>query len=324
MSTRIATYNLFEGATTSYNRLIEFVREANLDVLCLQEVNRWEDNDLARLKDFTDKVLFTSYAFGNSNTQYKLATVAKHPILKKVLHAEAFWHAALETHLKIEDKEITVFNAHLDPWQEGSRNREIARLIAAVNPHVPTIITGDFNSLSREDKYPPDFLDQLQKKGIGKYGTQYLEFAVIDQLLGAGFIDISTLKNNHEPTVPSAFSTDESHEVPARIDYMFVSPDLAEFVIAVERLKTDLTDTISDHYPLIATFEFSKHVVMERLLPPVPGAPRPLPPEPMPSREIPEPWTPPEDIPQEIVPEKKSEPEVDEDGDIVIWSHDKK
>jgi len=315
MNVRIASYNLFEGASGSYNRLIEFVREAKLDVLCLQEINHWADNDFARLKDFTDRILFAAYAFGNSNTEYKLATLSKHAILGRTLHAEAFWHAALEIHLQIEGKEISIFNVHLDPWQESSRNREIVRLVATIIPGRPTIITGDFNSLSRQDNYSPELLNQLQTKGITKYGTNKLEYTVIDKLLGAGFVDVGAAMANFDPTVPSAFSTDKDHELPVRVDYMFVTPDLAPFVKSVERVKTDLTDTISDHYPLIVTFNFDPEV------------------EQVPSFTLkeaqlqefsPKPLHPMDEIPSSQPPASLNKAKLDDDGEIVLWSHDDK
>lgn len=256
MSVRIASYNLFEGAGGSYNRLVEFVRAKKIDVICLQEVNGWQDGDFARLKDFTDKILFTNYAYGNTNTEYKLATVSKPPITARQLHAEAFWHAALETRIMLGDREVSVINLHLDPWKEESRLSEITRLLNSLEPGRPAIITGDFNSISRQDNYPPQLLDQLRAKGISKYGMQALEFSVIDKLLQSGFVDVFAAAGNFNATVPSAFNNDKEHEVPVRIDYIFITRDLAPFVTGVECDKSDLTDTISDHYPLIVTFDF--------------------------------------------------------------------
>lgn len=258
MAIRIATYNLFEGASGSLNRLVEFVRTAELDVICLQEINGWQDNDSARLKNFTDQILFAGFAYGNSNTEYKLATVSKTAISSKTLHAEAFWHGAIETVIKFGDKEVSIINAHLDPWKEDSRAKEMARLIAAVKPGRSTIITGDFNSLSRQDNYPPNLLQQLQSKGISKFGTQQLEFTVIDELLKAGFIDVAAAKSKLDVTVPSAYNTDQDHEVPVRVDYMFVTPDLVPFITEVNVVKTDLTDAISDHFPLVVTFNIDE------------------------------------------------------------------
>ncbi|HSW98957.1 MAG TPA: endonuclease/exonuclease/phosphatase family protein [Candidatus Saccharimonadales bacterium] len=303
MTVRIATYNLFEGAGGSYNRLVEFVRGAQLDVVCFQEVNGWQDGDNARLKDFTDKVLFAASAFGNSNTEFKLATISKHAITGKTLHAEAFWHAALETQLQLGGKPVTVVNLHLDPWQEASREKEVGRLLAALKPGAPTIITGDFNSLSRQDNYPPELLTQLQAKGISKYGANALEFRVVDRLLQAGFVDAAAAAGNFATTVPSAYNTDKDHEVPVRVDYMFVSPDLVPFIRGYEVVKNDLTDAISDHYPVILTLDMDGTPAPARQMAETPAplsVPAP-PPAPAPAPiilDLPQhvtPWQPPED-----------------------------
>jgi exodeoxyribonuclease-3 len=343
MTARVATYNLFEGAGGSYNRLVEFVREARLDVLCLQEVNGWQNNDFARLKDFADKILFASWAYGNSNTEYKLATVSKHKILGQTLHAEAFWHAVLEVRLQLPEfggQEISIYNVHLDPWQETSRAKEIARLLATIDPQRPAIITGDLNSLSRQDNYPPELLAQLQAKGISKFGTNALELGVIDQLLQAGFIDAAAAAGNFQPTVPSAFSTDQAHEVPVRVDYIFVSPALAPYVKQVELLKSDLTDAISDHYPLVVTLESgvdetTTSTETADTATPIAqsdqdgslavrhddSAAEPVPATPPPPKPAPKPWVPPDepDTPQDKDTPAPSPPP--EDGEVVMWKH---
>lgn len=328
MTVRIATYNLFEGASGSYNRLVEFVRTAALDIVCLQETNGWQQNEFARLKDFTDKILFAGFAYGNSNTEYKLATVSKHAILNKKLHAEAFWHAALEVKVRFGDRDVTIVNVHLDPWKEDSREREISRLLATIDRSGPVIITGDLNSLSRQDNYPPSLLDELRAKGISKFGSEALEFRVIDRLLQAGFIDAAAAAGQFDPTVPSVFNTDQDHEVPVRVDYVFVTPDLAPFISRVERVKNDLTDAIADHYPLVVTFDFPGPVAETgpaatpaTVVPPLPG-PAPLPPAStppaaLPPKQPPKPWVPEPDEP--LAAPKPAEPD---DGEVVVWSHE--
>jgi endonuclease/exonuclease/phosphatase family metal-dependent hydrolase len=341
MNVRLATYNLFEGAGGAYNRLVEFVRTKELDVVCLQEANGWQDNDFARLKDFTDKILFAAYAYGNSNTEFKLATVSKHAINKQTLHAEAFWHAALETRLMLGDHEVAVVNLHLDPWKEESRESELNRLLAALEPGRPTIITGDFNSLSRQDNYSPELLDKLRAAGISKFGMQQLEFRVIDRILQAGFVDAAALAGKMETTVPSAFNTDQDHEVPVRVDYVFVSPDLAPLVAGVECVKTDLTDAISDHYPLIVTFNLDAGQQPAQAQPaaapadsaPIPAAQPAAPPEPPQQPKEPVvPWTPPEDptpptAPAPPAPQSQPTPPAPPippqpaDGEVIMWRH---
>ncbi len=253
---RIGSYNLFEGAQTTYNRLVEFARGAELDVLCLQEVNGWQNDDMQRCKDFSDKILFLDYAFANSNTEYKLATFTRHPATGKDAIVESFWHGVCITRLMVAGQEVTIANLHLDPWKEESRVREIDRLLSLLDLSKPIIITGDFNSLSRADNYPAQLLEDLRAHGISKFGTQELAYDVTDRLQQAGFIDIAAQLHTYENTVPSKFNTDKDHELPARLDYVFASPSLAACATKIEVVKTELTDAISDHYPVIVTFQF--------------------------------------------------------------------
>ena len=37
---KLMTYNLFEGAHMSYVQLINFIKKSDVDILCLQEVDR--------------------------------------------------------------------------------------------------------------------------------------------------------------------------------------------------------------------------------------------------------------------------------------------
>lgn len=253
---RICTYNLFEGAPTSYNRLIEFVRTAQLDAICLQEVNGWQDNDMQRCKDFGDKILFLDYVYVSSNTEYKLATFTKHAAVAKNVYNEGFWHGAGEVRLSVGAQEITIINLDLDPWKEESRVREVQRLLSALDLTKPIIVTGDFSSLSRADNYPPQLLEDLRKRGISKFGVQELSFDVTDCLQQAGLVDLAAQLKNFETTVPTAFKTGNDHEVPVRVDYMFASPSLAAKVATVEVVKNELVDAISDHYPVVVTFKF--------------------------------------------------------------------
>lgn len=250
---KIASYNLWNGADETYFRLIDFVKEQHFDVLCLQEINGWQDKDFARLKDFADRAGYTDYQYGNSNSEYKLATLSMLPVVSQTVHEEGFWHCVVETHVRFGDTELAIFNLHLDPWKEEPRLREIEKLLGKVDLNKPTILTGDFNSLSRQDNYPSEFLQELQRRGIYKYGQTELDFGVTDRLAAAGFVDVAAQSSHFDITVPSPYSTDPEHEVPARIDYMFVSNGLVPMVRDFAVIKNEATDKISDHYPVVLT-----------------------------------------------------------------------
>jgi exodeoxyribonuclease III len=313
MKLRIATYNLFEGASASYNRLVEFVRASDIDVLCLQEINGWQDADAQRMRDFTDRGLFVQYAYGNSNTPYKLGTFSKLEFSKTDAYIEGYWHCVVETRITLPGgQQLAILNVHLDPWQEASRVRELDRLLRTIDCTVPTILTGDLNSLSRRDGYGPQMLGDMQRRGITKYGRNELEFGVSDYLEQAGFIDLAAQLGHMQPTVPTASTQDKDHEVPVRIDYLYATPDVAQFVRRAEVVVNDLTNTISDHYPLVIDFEIASTAG------PISGDVADPPAQPQPTPVTPEPPTPPE-------PTKPAGPATvqhDEDGTVFVINHD--
>ena len=251
MKYAVMSYNLFEGAQESYSQLVDFINANNVDILCLQEVNGWHDNSFARLKDFAKKCGLTNYVFGDSNTEFKLATLSKYPLLSSHVYTDGFWHSLIESRIAIDEAELTVFNVHLNPRWEEPRKEEVKQLLTLVKTNEPTLIVGDFNSLSKQDNYTPSLLHELQVRGITKFGRDELEFSVTTILETAGFIDVAATFDSKTATVPSAFNKDKNHEVPLRLDYIFASPSVAAAATSVSVIKNANTDAISDHYPIL-------------------------------------------------------------------------
>jgi exodeoxyribonuclease-3 len=269
MAIKIASYNLWNGSTRTYFRLVDFLNAQHVDVVCLQEINGWQDEEFAKLNDFTDRISFTEYQYGNSNSEFKLATVTSLPVISKTVHQDGFWHCVVEMHVKFDDTEVVIFNVHLDPWKEDPRVQEIERLLNKVDQNKPTIITGDFNSLSRHDNYPPDFLETLQKRKFYKFGQDELEYRVTDKLAEAGFVDIAAKLGHTDITAPTPYGESEdieqtpATEAPARIDYVFANSLADAMVKDFAVIKDSDTDKISDHYPIIVTLEHPEAAAAE-------------------------------------------------------------
>ena len=261
MAITIASYNLWNGSKETYNRLVDYIKSQHIEVLCLQEINGWQDDNFSKLNDFMDRAGFTDNEYGNSNSEYKLASLTTLPVISKTVHQEGFWHCVVEIHVKVGDKEIVIFNVHLDPWKEDPRVKEIEKILSKVDPTKLTIITGDFNSLSRQDNYPPEFMDTLQKRKFYKFGQDALDYRVTDLLASAGFVDAAAKFNHMDITAPTPYGEAQNteavpvSEVPARIDYTFVSSNLVPLLTDFKVLKDESTDKISDHYPIMVTVE---------------------------------------------------------------------
>lgn len=252
METILMSYNLYEGAHASYTKLVDFIRRTNVNILCLQEVNGWQDNNFAILEDFAAKCGLPYYVFGNSNSEFKLATFSRAPIISSTVYTEGFRHCVVQTTVEYYGKDLDVFNVHLNPKLEGPRVEEIKKILAIIDSGRPTIITGDFNSITRQDNYSPSLFSELQARGITKFGREDLEFSVTDLLREAGYFDMASILRKQDTTVPSAFNRDKNHQVPLRLDYIFASRHAADRITAIDVIKDEITDTISDHYPIRA------------------------------------------------------------------------
>lgn len=250
---KLTTYNLFEGAHTSYTQLVDFVKTNDVGILCLQEVNEWQDNDFAQLKDFAVQCGFSHYVFGDSNTEFKLVTISRFPITSQRVYVDGFWHSVVVTQIG----GVAIVNLHLNPQWESPRIDEIKKLLTLIDASKPTILVGDFNSLSKQDTYSDSLLSELQAHGITKFGRDELTFSVTDMLESAGFIDIAAKFSSMENTVPSTFNKDKNHEVPLRLDYVFASKLATQDIKGIETVKNETTDIISDHYPISVNVELA-------------------------------------------------------------------
>ncbi|HSX15262.1 MAG TPA: endonuclease/exonuclease/phosphatase family protein [Candidatus Saccharimonadales bacterium] len=250
---KVATHNLFEGAQGTIPLLVQYVREQDLDILCLQEVNGWQDGDPTMLEQFAAMSGLRHYVFGDSNTDYKLATFSRLPFTETEVLRDGFWHCAVRVTVDYGGEPLDVWNVHHDPRSEDGRVPEAAIICGAGKPGRSRVVTGDINSLSRRDKYSPSLLEVLAAQGITKFGTDELLYKVTDYYTSHGFKDAAVELGNLETTVPTPANKDMFHAAPMRLDYFFVTNALVPDVRAISVPKNKLTDKISDHYGAVLT-----------------------------------------------------------------------
>lgn len=250
---RIASYNLYEGAQHTRTELEEFVAKQKLDVLCLQEANGWADGSPSQLEEFARVTGLNFQVYGDSNTRFKLATFSKTPITNSTVHTDGLWHSAIHSVVQLDDAPLHIWNVHLNPGTEDARLAEANLLMSLVDPNEHNLITGDFNSLSRSDRYPGELIYDLAARGIAKFGTTNLHYDVTDFFTKAGMVDIAASLDQRSNTVPTPANEDASHAAELRLDYMFATQGLARVIKEIAVIKTSLTDVISDHYPIVAT-----------------------------------------------------------------------
>ncbi|WP_335645382.1 endonuclease/exonuclease/phosphatase family protein [Pedobacter steynii] len=120
------------------------------------------------------------------------------------------------------------------------------------------IILGDMNSLAASDSLDYNHKGRLipmlksdENSKISNANQGRLDYSVTDALLKAGFLDTWSMKHHafdySYPSVEFGPVPDSSKE---RIDYIFISKDLKKTMLKSAILKDDISDHLSDHYPI--------------------------------------------------------------------------
>jgi endonuclease/exonuclease/phosphatase family metal-dependent hydrolase len=148
---------------------------------------------------------------------------------------------------------------HLDPWSEEKRLDESVWLARLVDPAERAVVLGDFNALSASDWYTPDvmarMLDEYRDDRRGPASGWRRD--VSSYLAYRGFIDAALLEPDADrrPTYPTPAIADPDGCPPIRIDYVFVSPDLAARVRSCRVRREPPAPMASDHFPLEADID---------------------------------------------------------------------
>lgn len=249
----VLSYNILEGGQDRFEEIITIVKSVKPDILCLQEVNGWEQDDWKTLKLFAFKTGFKTYELGQAkNSDYHVATFSKLPILFHQTFV-GIQNAALHMVVDTNVGEVSICNVHLSPYEESYRLEEIDKVLKSQLKYKNSIIVGDMNSLSFHDGYKNDVVSQLNMTQLKKFTKGgKLTFDVIVKVEGQQYKDVAVLKKqNSEPTVPTGASKDQAHRTPLRLDYAFVSQALNTRIYSYEVLKNKQTDVSSDHYPIV-------------------------------------------------------------------------
>ena len=257
---RVMNYNIHHATEDNLKKIANFARSREMDILGVLEAEDWKENDGVVLKQFSNDSSLPYNFFAKANTRHNLALFAKKAPLEISQLTEGLWHTmilAVYTSQSLGD--IAFGLLHLSPKDEDTRLAELKKILDFVKPFEHCVLMGDFNSLSPRDPYDrKKLLATFQKMNLTKFGDSVLRFDCVEFLDQHGFVDAAySLGRAFAPTVPTTSNQDLAHAVPLRLDYTFVSSALVPFLSNVEIIKNEITDSMSDHYPLVADFSFS-------------------------------------------------------------------
>ncbi len=258
----VMTYNVWngferDGGKESKAAFIEFMNESNVDVAALQELNGFNNFKLRKLaKQYGHKNAVILKSFG-----YPVGITSKEPIkvIKKQL--TGFWHGFL--HVKTAGVHFVVI--HLSPSSSEYRLDEMQKLVAYITDNQlmqeKLIVLGDYNSyVAADSEIYASRPAVISRESNDNKVDNGLDYRVIEGFEKAGLVDIQTKVN---PAGASAWTfpgfelrkAHEGIERGVRIDYQLANPAMAEKAVKCETVHNALTHKISDHYPVVATYE---------------------------------------------------------------------
>jgi endonuclease/exonuclease/phosphatase family metal-dependent hydrolase len=184
----------------------------------------------------------------SASIRHALAPVPRNPVVAQ-LHPK---RAILETRLPVEGgKDFVVFNLHFEAFPHDSNvmPKQVAKLDALLTTASKAghqwVAGGDFNLL------PPGRRSSLPADQQTAYSPEP-EMAA----LHADYQVLPTLENVQSPEAPAWFThfpNDENIAAPDRtLDYLVFGPDTR---VQSAHVRAHDATTISDHLPIVATFE---------------------------------------------------------------------
>jgi len=266
MKLTVLTYNtLFAGWDGSDDRRaqtqVELIQSVRPDIFLMQEARGYADDGQRRLFELEARLGMRGFLALAPRTGQHVAIFLRAPLSATRFDADSatFHHALATLTVRLPDHQrpLTLLSAHLCPNGPEIRRREAETLAVLADPERLLLLAGDFNTLSPHDPEPAGFA-ALPAQHRARYASAdglTVDRQVLSRLEMAGWVDIGhLLGHTGEPTVPTASFTG-SEFASMRCDYVLTSRLLAGYARDYQVLRTAATDTASDHFPVLATFE---------------------------------------------------------------------
>jgi len=244
---KIVYLNVFENCREEGRlaKVISFVKRASPDFFVISEISEWSENEI---EEFKEEI--------GLEYHYRAEHIA---IFSKVKFIEEkhLREAIVMVRVNISGKKLCIIAAHLRPLTEDHRIPQIDTILDEVEMGESFILIGDFNSLSPLDDYDEDrLLREMKGMGLTKFGVDRLRRDVQKKILDFGMVDaVKRFSKDFEYSVPTSFNKDSSHFSKLRLDYAYVTPGLTRLLKSAEIVRTEETDELSDHFPLVVEID---------------------------------------------------------------------
>jgi exodeoxyribonuclease-3 len=168
-------------------------------------------------------------------------------------------HAAAVVVVPTDRGPFTVVSAHLSPYRPGRRVRE-ARWLAGsyADEHGLMALAGDLNSLDpwtghadRVARLPAAY----RRRHLGRDGR--VDTRAIAALEGAGLVDLWRRAGTDDGLTAPTTAGGGAEFSGMRLDYVLASEPAAACLRDIRVVRGDEAEHASDHYPVVAEFDFT-------------------------------------------------------------------
>lgn len=251
---KVLSYNILEGMKTDTSKgkqlFVEWVKDKAPDVLALQECNGFTQQTLEALAASYGH----NYAVIVKENGYPTGVTSRFPIVDIRKVNENMTHGFITA--SIHGYNFCIL--HLNPHKHLKRRSEIAQVLETLrlqHGDKNWLMMGDFNSLSPLDSHrvaQTNFVQRqqeasLKNPNISNLANGAVDYQVQQSILQAGFVDAGL---TYDRTVQK--ETGKSGILSnTRIDYIYLSKDLAKKLQYCRFIYDDFTAKYSDHKPII-------------------------------------------------------------------------
>jgi len=252
---KVLSYNVLKGLQSdslNMKRFVNWVKVKDPDIIFFQEMNGFTQRSL-------ESFAYTyghPYAVIAKETGYSVAITSRYPIVDVQKVMDNMWHGYISANIE----GIRVFAVHLSPFVYQKRLLEVGQVLAhaALFPKTtPVIIAGDFNSYQARDSvnYTMGALAAQVKREVVNPEIRNLnkgrfDYSVTAEMERHGYRDaVNLLSKAFNYTMPTK-KYDAAFKSKIRIDYIWMNRILQKKVDGAEVIYDELTDEMSDHYPV--------------------------------------------------------------------------
>lgn len=248
---KILCYNVlhgFESDPAVMDKYVDWVKTVDPDIVAFQEMNKFTESSLKELAARYGHY----YSAISKENGYPVAITSKYPIRDLVKVDDHMEHGYM--YAKIDD--INLFVVHLSSWSFFLREKEIRRILAhaaLIPENEKIVIAGDFNSLCETDSltHQDGYIDRLKRREqrdprYKALNNGKLDYSVINTVKEAGYSDSFLMFHD-------AFTRAFPKHL-RRVDYVWLNPVMAKYVVSSEFIYDDKDNEISDHFPLLVQF----------------------------------------------------------------------